>query len=210
MADRAGGPNMSAYRKFDTYKDLAPETPAKIAKVAKEDTETLASLATLAARPAENANSFRSIASLRGDEDGSRRPLAVSLCLTDIPTDWALCLRSIAEKPCPMMIEPKRWLQLQKDANRFVDLWGRQAAALGWSSLDIFGCHPLRRSDRYDCMGLIWMVTGADLQAMGSRVAALRTPSGRLITVSKSADVQERILIWGLTPGGPDSSGTPP
>jgi hypothetical protein len=51
---------MSPYWKFDPYKDLESETPAKVAKVAKADTgkiTTLAGLATLAAPPAENANS---------------------------------------------------------------------------------------------------------------------------------------------------------
>ena len=30
---------MSSYKKFDPYKNLAPEKPAKVAKVAKEDTD---------------------------------------------------------------------------------------------------------------------------------------------------------------------------
>jgi hypothetical protein len=83
---------MSAYWKFDPYKDLALERPAKVAKLAKEDMEnlartiTLAGLATLAARPAENANSsFRSIASLQGEADEARPPLSVTQPLTDIP-----------------------------------------------------------------------------------------------------------------------------
>jgi len=205
MADRAGGQNMSPYRKFDPYKNLGPETPAKVAKVAKEDTNnlaqtiTLAGLATLAAPPAENANSFfRSIASSESEAGRGRPPVSVTPSLTDIPTDWTLDLRNIAEKLCPVMIEPKRWLQLQEDANRFVDQWGRQAAALGWSALDIFGCHPTHPTDRYDAMGLVWMIADAEIVAMGPEVVNLRKASGTLQRIWKCPVVYGRILIWDL------------
>jgi hypothetical protein len=196
---------MSSYKKFDPYKNVAPETPAKLAKVAKEDTDNpvqpsrLAGLATLAARPAENANSsFRSIASLKGEAGENCPPVCVTASVTDIPTDWAAGLRAIAEKRCPIAIEPKRWLQLQEDANRFVDQWGVQAAALGWSTLDIFGCHPTHPADRYDAMGLVWMLAAAEVVAMGAEVAKLRKASGTLQRVWKCAVDRRRILPWNL------------
>jgi hypothetical protein len=196
---------MSPYKKFDPYKNLVPEAPAKVAKVAKEDTDdpaqaiTLAGLASLAAPPAENANSsFRSIASLKGEAGENCPPVCVTASVTDIPTDWAAGLRAIAEKRCPIAIEPKRWLQLQEDANRFVDQWGRQAAALGWSGLDIFGCHPTRPADRYDAMGLVWMIVDAEVVAMGAELAQLRKASGTLQRVWKCAVDRRRTLPWNL------------
>jgi hypothetical protein len=191
---------MSAYWKFDPYKDREPETPAKVAKVAKEGTgktTTLAGLATLAAPPADNANfSFRSVA-FKGEADEGHRTLAVVPSLTDIPTDWVLGLRAMAETPCPITIEPKRWLQLRHDAQRFVDQWGPQAAALGWSTLDIFGCHPTHRGS-LDYMGLVWMVAGAEVVAIGARVANLRNSAGTLQRVWKCAVDVSRILLWDL------------
>jgi hypothetical protein len=202
MADRAGGQNMSAYWKFDPYKDLEPETAAKVAKVAKEGTGTtitLAGLATLAVPPAENANSsFRSIASSESEAGRDRSPVSVTPSLMDIPTDWAAGLLGIADKPCPVMIEPKRWPQLQEDANRFVDQWGRQAAALGWSTLAVFGCHPTHPADRYDAMGLVWMIVGAEVVAMGTEVANLRKSTGILQRVWKCPVAHGRILAWDL------------
>jgi hypothetical protein len=196
---------MSPYKKFDPYKNLAPETPAKVAKVAKEDTDnpaqaiTLAGLATLAAPPAENAySSFRSIASLKGEVGENCPPVPVTPSLMDIPTDWAAGLTALAEKPCPIKIEPKRWLQLQGDANRLVDRWGRQAAALGWSTLDIFGCHPTHPTDRYDTMGLVWMIADADVVAMGAEVANLRKATSILQRVRKCLVAHGRILAWDL------------
>jgi hypothetical protein len=189
---------MSPYRKFDPYKHMVLQTPAKAAKVAKEDTDslaqaiTLAGLAALAARSAEPANSsLRRIASFEHKTRNSDSRI-------DIPDDWAAGVRSIVGKPCPITIEPKRWLHLQKDANRFVDEWGRQAAALGWSTLDIFGCHATHPAYRYDAMGLVWMISDAEIVAMGADVANLRRATGILQRVRKCAAASARILPWDL------------
>jgi hypothetical protein len=198
MADRAGGSLMSPYRKFDPYKNMVLETPAKVANVAKEETDnlaraiTLAGLAALAARSAVPTNSsFRRIASF---EHKSRS----SDSLIDIPADWAAGVRVIVGKPCPITIEPKRWLHFQKDASRFVDEWGRQAAALGWSTLDIFGCHATHPADRYDTMGLVWMISDAEIVAMGAEVANLHRATGIVQRVRKCAAASARILPWDL------------
>jgi hypothetical protein len=135
---------------------------------------------------------------LQGEADAARPPLSVTQPLTDIPTDWAAGLRGIAEKPCPITIEPKRWLRLQEDANRFVALWGRQAAALGWSTLDIFGCHPTHPADRYDTMGLVWMIADAEVVALGAEVINLRNAAGTLQRVWKCPVAHGRIFAWDL------------
>jgi hypothetical protein len=119
-----------------------------------------------------------------------------------VPAEWIYGLERMRLKTCPTAIKPEHWLQLQDAAKRFVELWGGQAAGLGWLALDIFGCHPERPSDYYDCMGLIRIVAGADLRLMGTGVVTLQTRSGRLMRVSKPADVRGRILIWDLAPGG--------
>ena len=127
-----------------------------------------------------------------------------------VPAEWIDGLQRMRLRTCPIAINPQRWLQLQDAATRFLELWGGQAAGLGWSALDVFGCHPEYPSDRDDYMGLIWLVTDADLQVMGPGIAMLRTRSKRLIRTSKSADVRERIPIWDLAPGGTDFSETTP
>jgi hypothetical protein len=198
-----GGPLMSPYQKFDPYKSLTPERPAKVAKEGTEKLArpiTLAGLATLAAHRAENTNSaFRSIASLQDEADEIHRPFSITPSLTDIPTDWVAGLRAIAERPCPITIEPKRWRQFQGDANRFVDQWGKQAAALGWSTLDIFGCHPTHPADRYDTtMGLVWMIADAEVVAMGAEVANLRKSTGTLQRAWKGPVANGRIHAWDL------------
>jgi hypothetical protein len=193
---------MSPYRKFDPYKDLVPEKPAKVAKVAKEDTGkaiTLAALATLAAPPAENANfPFRPIASLKGEANQGRPAFSATPSLTKIPTDWTAGLLAIADKPSPVTIKPNRWLQFRGDASRFVDQWGGQAAALGWSTLDVFGCDPTHPADRFDTMGLVWMIADAEIVAMGPEVVNLRNASGTRQRIWKCPVVNGRILVWEL------------
>jgi hypothetical protein len=178
----------------------------KVARPAHRPEVTLGGLGTLGGLCANIPNPIRS-PSFDPDQLGRNRAHSIGW---RVPADWIDGLGHMQRRTCPIAITPKHWLQLEDAAKRFLELWGEQAAGLGWSALDVFGCHPERPSDRYDCMGLVWTVTGADLQAMGSGVAALRTRSGRLITVSKSADVHERILIWDLAPGDTDFPETTP
>jgi hypothetical protein len=202
---------MSAFKKFDPYAAASkPEGLAtKVAKVPKvarpagQPEVTLGGLGTLGGLRANIAKPISSSSCGRSDQIAYPIP-------SRVPADWIDGLERMRLKTCPIAVHPKHWLQLQDAARRFVELWGEQAAGLGWSALDVFGCHPERPSDRADCMGLVWMVTGADPKLMGRRIVALRTRSGRLITVSKSADVRERILIWGLASGGTDFSETTP
>jgi hypothetical protein len=205
---------MSAFKKFDPYaaaskpKEVAPKV-AKVPKVARRPAchpeATLGGLGTLGGLAANIAKPWLSL----GRPDNIARNRAYP-SRWRVLADWTDGLERMRLKTCPITVNPKHWLRLQDVAKRFVELWGEQAAGLGWSALDIFGCHPERPSDRYDCMGLVWMVPDADPQAMGSEIVILRTRSGQLIKLSKSADVRERILIWDLAPGGIDFSETTP
>lgn len=190
---------MSAYKKFDPYS--APKLPAKTAKpakIAKEGTAmrlpriALASLAELAAVPAEREISrSRSVASSEGPADAVVHERS-------IPGDWAAGLSAMSKKPCPISVEAKRWLQLQRDAQRFVDQWGQQSAALGWSTLDIFGCHPTNPEHRFDQMGLIWIIAGAEIIAISAEVASIRNSAGTHQRVWKCAADGARVLLWDL------------
>src|SRR5262249_42112531 len=44
---------------------------------------------------------------------------------------------------CPDIIEVTRWRQAVEDGRRFLAAWGKQAAALGWTSRDLFGLHSI-------------------------------------------------------------------
>ncbi len=206
---------MSAFKKFDPYAPVSEPigVAPKVAKVPKVTSPTsrpdvtLGALGALGGLAANIAKPIGSLSFGRPDYMGRNRTNSI---LLRVPADWIDGVERMRLRTCPISINPKHWLELQDAAERLLKLWGEQAAGLGWSALDVFGCHPERPSDRTDCKGLVWMVTGADPQAMGRGMVALRTRSGRLITVSKSADVCERILLWDLPSGGGDFSETTP
>jgi hypothetical protein len=201
---------MSAFRKFDPYAVILGSggAPPKVAKVAKVDPAnpkagaTLGALGTLGGFGAEITNpSDRSLAPaaprLEVDPLGaeaSPSPHAPGI----VPVGWLAGLQHLNDMTCPVSVEPNRWLQLQGDANRFVAAWGGKAAALGWSALDVFGCHPASPSSRYDYMGLVWMLASSEIRAMSTEVVIFQRSSGSLQRAGKRAGTYERILVWDL------------
>src|SRR5262249_29105558 len=43
------------------------------------------------------------------------------------------------ERQCPVHVAPDDWRQAIEDGYRFLARWGEQAAALGWTTQDLFG-----------------------------------------------------------------------
>jgi hypothetical protein len=63
------------------------------------------------------------------------------------------------------------WRDLIRDAERFLPVWGRQAADLGWSMFELFGVHRLAPAARYSCMGCCCLsVTAGSSSTAGSAV----------------------------------------
>ena len=97
------------------------------------------------------------------------------------------------ERCCPDHIEAERWRQCIADASRFIASWGDNAAALGWTTQELFGLHrppanphpTYRRLSRYDATGLIWLLQGRPVAALTADTAAIATPSGGALTYCK-------------------------
>jgi hypothetical protein len=97
------------------------------------------------------------------------------------------------ERRCPDYVEPGRWQQAVKDAKRFLAQWGEQAEVLGWTARDLFGLdevptnpHPsYRRLSCYDRTGLIWLLRGCPVVALTDATAAIRMPTGSILTYRK-------------------------
>jgi hypothetical protein len=93
---------------------------------------------------------------------------------------------AVLEARCPDHIEPGRWQQAVEDGYRFLGRWGEQAAALGWTTQDLFGLHTVpntptpsyRRLSRYDETGLIWLLRGRPVVALTMGTAAIENPTG--------------------------------
>ena len=87
---------------------------------------------------------------------------------------------------CPPYVEMYRWRQCVSDGRQFLDQWGPQAEALGWTARDLFGLHTppsepaprYRRLSRYDEIGLVWLLEGREVVALTEETAAIRWPGG--------------------------------
>jgi hypothetical protein len=94
------------------------------------------------------------------------------------------------ERRRPDHIEPDRWQEVVEDGRRFLAQWGEQAAALGWSSTDLFGLHKpptnphssYSRLSRYGCTGLCWLLRGCEVVALTECTATIRHPGGNITT----------------------------
>ena len=97
----------------------------------------------------------------------------------------------------PGCIKPDRWRLIIADSHQFVDRWGAQAAALGWTTLDVFGAHPTHPIERLDLAGLIILLHGDDLVALTADTARIRTSSGTLLTYYRRPR-QGAVPLWEL------------
>lgn len=73
----------------------------------------------------------------------------------------------------PPLAAESDWRRAINDAGLFLDAWGHQAAALQWTSTDLFDPES----------GLVWRLAGTQVAALGADVACLA--DGRLIKRQK-------------------------
>ena len=113
---------------------------------------------------------------------------------TSEPFPFAAALDAL-ERGLPDYVEPDRWHQCIEDAQRFIATWGDKAAALGWTTDDLFGLHDpptnphpsYSRLSRYDCTGLIWNLQGRRVVALTDNTAAIQNPTtGNILTYRKN------------------------
>ena len=87
------------------------------------------------------------------------------------------------EAPSRLRLPPRQgWLLAVKDAHRFLRDWAGQAAALGWTTADIFGAHPTHPIQRIDCAGLVLLLHGDELVALTVEAGHIRTRTGAPMT----------------------------
>jgi hypothetical protein len=94
---------------------------------------------------------------------------------------------------CPALVEPARWQLAVEDGRRFLAQWGEQAEALGWSARDLFGLDEVpasphasyQRLSRYDRTGLIWLLQECPVVALTATTAAIKMPTGSIVTYRK-------------------------
>ena len=96
----------------------------------------------------------------------------------DVPREWAEGFARLTVEPPPDGISIETWSAVVDDAARFLDDWGRKAAALGWSATDVFGLSIQPPRIRSEMAGLLPLVAGGTVVAISSASATIRSRSG--------------------------------
>jgi hypothetical protein len=116
--------------------------------------------------------------------------------------DWIAGVARLRGIPPPQHYPERAWRQLTVDAERFLDDWAAQAAALGWPTWELFGCHRRAPWGRIQGMGLVLLLRGDEIAALTETEAVIRTPTGARQTYYRQLHdplhPAERCLVWEL------------
>src|ERR1043166_7517029 len=94
------------------------------------------------------------------------------------PKGWLDAYGAIRTMAIPEGFSSDRWRRVLEATRLFMGSWAAEAARLGWSDLDVFGCHATRPDTRVDCMGLILLLDGCEIVGIDAHGADLSTSSG--------------------------------
>ena len=114
-----------------------------------------------------------------------------------VPRSWAESFARLDIAEHRPDFSEKAWRELIEDGGRFLDRWANDAARLGWTALDVFGVHPAAPSTTYDAIGLVPLIRGGDVVAIGSDRATIRTQGGTLLTYLRRPQ-PGAIAVWEL------------
>ena len=99
-----------------------------------------------------------------------------------VPREWAEGFARLDCTDPPPGFSPSRWRQIIGDGGLFLDKWAKQAAALGWTAVDVFGVNPAAPAVRYDGMGLVPLIGGNRVIAISADSAKLESAAGNIQT----------------------------
>jgi len=113
-----------------------------------------------------------------------------------IPRAWAEGFATLCTMPRPSAYIPTRWQQLVDDGGYFLDRWGRNAAQLGWKASDVFGVNPDAPEYRYDCQGLVPLLSGRRVIAITADSARIDCGGGAHLTFYRKTMAAGAVALW--------------
>lgn len=120
-----------------------------------------------------------------------------------LPDTWRDGARLLVAMSPPLDWPAAAWERLNAALPGFMIAWAPQAAALGWGTLDLFGCHPAAPYARLDQQGLALGLCDFEVVAMSERSAAVafgRDCTGRRMRYYRrpAEGVNGAVPIWSL------------
>jgi hypothetical protein len=95
-----------------------------------------------------------------------------------IPAEWCEGVQRLGTVRPPPNYPQHAWQELIVDAERFLEDWAAQAAALGWPAWELFGCHRRAPWGGVQGMGVVLLLHGRELAALTEAEAVIRTWTG--------------------------------
>jgi len=120
-------------------------------------------------------------------------------CPPGVPAAWTQGVADLLAMACPASCPAARWEGLREDSYTFLRDHAARAHGLGWTALDLFGVHPGKPWARFDCMGLVPLLSGAKIVTLASTEAVFEKPSGARVTFRRCDQVpSEARPVWSL------------
>ena len=122
-----------------------------------------------------------------------------------LPAAWIEGYQRLVTMRRPRAIPSTAWTWLQAAAGELLTRWGRQLAAQGWTTLEVFGVHYEAPMPRIDCAGLLAMLSAHQkIEAVSAKSVSLRTESGTVLRYYRPLAANPGIVpVWELTTGEP-------
>jgi hypothetical protein len=197
---------VSAYRKFsdtlvgDSHAPLSPKAPKppKADLTGCKGPPTLDALGSLGSRAPSGEFCITPAGAWT---DACKAPGAINDHSGGAVAEWAAALARLDPNKPPGDVPPVRWGRFIDDARQFLASdWPRQATELGWTALDLFGCHSVAPYARHDCKGLVWSLGewgGGTLAVITAETAVIERPTGSRQTFYRSPHgVADVLLPW--------------
>ena len=120
-------------------------------------------------------------------------------CPPGVPEAWVQGVADLLAMPCPASCPAERWNVLREDSYRVLRDHAARAHEMGWTALDLFGVHPEKPRERFDCMGLVPLLNGARVTSLSDTEAMIEKPNGARVAFRRRGQVSdETCLIWEL------------
>jgi hypothetical protein len=128
-------------------------------------------------------------------EDEENERAAIVEFDAGIPRAWAEGFARLDRRAPLVGFSETQWQQIVNDGGTFLDAWGAQAASLSWDAADLFGVHPDAPRNRYDQMGLVFLIGGGQITAVDERSATIQRGQSKL---TYTRCLRAGVCVWEL------------
>ena len=122
----------------------------------------------------------------------------------DCPAEWISGVARLRMALAPAGYPERAWLDLQRDADAIMFSHGPAFSAGGWTTLDLFGCHPDAPYGALWCAGLAFCLDGHRIVEITHAAAKLRTRTGSILTVVRRSQ-PIAVPVWSIIQTGEKS-----